>query len=320
MNAHEPHGVALRGTSDPARPLARRIFLVALALAPMLVSSVSACGQKSSGTDVQPQQCETTFPTTGADPGYRVVITPPTGSEGASVFPAADSSWTLTYVFTVPPLPCAATWNHNDQVFYVWGDVDWDDYGARGQYPLSSYRFNQIVPQATIGNALDGNDAGYHPTWQRLDHWIVQAQYFWMSDDGTPYAQAGDIVPVSPGDEVTTRIRYDADAGTITASIGTADATSSIVSERPFPNESPSPFSSWRDFFEQAAAQSTTLLGHPKLNVESHRVDQAGMCSVLPWHVSAVSLADGPLSSAQLKVTRNGAFTCTGDGLASLDF
>lgn len=261
--------------------------------------------------------CETTSPTTGPDPGYRVVVDPEPTNGGRVGFPPADSSWSIRYVFVVPPLPCAPTWNHRDQVFYVWGDVDWDTYGSRGSHPLSGYRFNQIVPQATIGHALDGNDDGYHPTWDRLDHWIVQAQYFWMKDDGTPYAQAGNVVPVSPGDEVTTRIAYDADAGAITARIGTANAVSSIVSERPFPNE-PALFSSWRDFFLRAGAESSEILGRPVLNVETHHADQATICSVLPFRIRSMSLPGDSLSLGDLQVTRSGDLTCGGQPLAHL--
>ncbi len=235
-------------------------------------------------------------------------------------FPPADSSWSIRYVFVVPPRPCARSWNHRDQVFYVWGDLDWDTYGARGAHPLSNYRFNQIVPQATIGYALTGNDAGYHPTWDRLDQWIIQAQYFWMKDDGTPYAQAGPVVPVSPGDEVTTRIAYDAGSGTITASIGTADSVSTIVSDRPFPNESPPLFSSWKDFFERAGTASPRLLGRPLLNVETHHVDEAAICSVLPFEIHQVILADGAASPDRFETRAVGNFSCGGGGLAHLGF
>jgi hypothetical protein len=126
-------------------------------------------------------------------------------------------------------------------------------------------------------------------------------------------------VPVSPGEEVTTRIAYDADAGTLTASIGTASAVSSIVSERPFPNESPALFTSWRDFLERAAAASGDLFGRPMLNVETHRVDQPTICSVLPFQVGSVGLPGGVVSGAQVDVRRVGDFTC-GRPLAQLGF
>lgn len=291
----------------------------ALPVGIFLLVAVASGGCASHGALTPTERaCETTSPTQGPDPGYRVVVDPSEGA-GSVVFPTADSSWTLSYRFAVPPLPCSPSWNHTDQVFYVWGDLDWDVYGARGAHPLSHYRYNQIVPQATIGHVLDGNDAGYHPTWDRYAGWIIQAQYFWMDDDGTPYAQAGEVVPVSPGEEVTTRIAYDADAGTLTASIGTESAVSSIVSERPFPNESPALFTSWRDFLERAAAASGDLFGRPMLNVETHRVDEPTICSVLPFQVGSVGLPGGVVSGAQVDVRRVGDFTC-GRPLAQLGF
>lgn len=280
----------------------------------------SGCAGRQTSPSSESPVCETTFPTTGPDPGYRVVVDPEPGSGGQVGFPPADSSWSIAYVFVVPPLPCAPSWNHLDQVFYVWGDLDWDSYGSRGAYPLSEYRFNQIVPQATIGNALTGNDAGYRPKWDRLDHWIIQAQYFWMKDDGTPYAQAGEVVPVSPGDEVTTTIEYDADSGTIRASIGTAESVSSIVSDRPFPNESPPLFSSWRDFFERADSVSPRLVGRPVLNVETHHVDEATICSTLPFEIREVTLPYGAADPDRLEVRTSGTFSCGGGGLAQLSF
>ena len=44
-------------------------------------------------------------------------------------------------------------------VFFLWGDTDYDPYGPRGPYKdkalQQKYIFNQIVPQAVVGNVLD---------------------------------------------------------------------------------------------------------------------------------------------------------------------
>ena len=45
----------------------------------------------------------------------------------------------------------------------------------------------QIVPQVMVGWVLSGNDASYAPSWSKIDHWVIQAQYYWKASDGTPY-------------------------------------------------------------------------------------------------------------------------------------
>ncbi len=290
------------------------LVLTGTVLVPALLGLL---GCRSGSTGHTPV-CETTRPTTGPDSAYRVVVDPETGLP--LTLPAPDTSWRITYVFQVPPRPCTPTWNHTDQVFYVWGDLDFDPYGADGAHPLSDYRFNQIVPQVMIGNTLSGNDGAYHPRWTRYDHWVMEAQYFWMKKDGTPYAQAGRPVAVSPGDEVTTSIAYDAGSGAITASISTGSDTSAVVLDRPFPNTDPPLFSSWRDFFAHAVASSSGLLGRPVLNVESHHVDGRTLCSVLPFRIDSVEVPGVPADRTGFAVKRSGAYRCAGSTLATLDF
>jgi hypothetical protein len=245
------------------------------------------------------------------------VLIRPTGSWSVRKL---DSSWQLVYANIVPALPCTPTWNHTDQVFYVWGDVDFDPYGANGAHPLSDYKFNQIVPQVMIGNTLAGNDTLYHPRWTTYDHWVMEAQYFWMNKDGTPYAQAGQPVAVMPGDEVTTRIAYDAGKGAIAVSISTGSDTSTVVLDRPFPNTSPPLFSSWKDFFTRAAASSSGLLGRPVLDVESHHVDGPTLCSVLPFRIDSVAIPGVPASRDAFAVKPSGTYDCAGTALATLSF
>lgn len=262
--------------------------------------------------------CGGRSPSKGPDPAYRVVVAPKAGLP--LVLPSPDRSWRITYGFRVPPRPCAPTWNHDDQVFYVWGDLDFDPYGANGAHPLSDYRFNQIVPQVMIGNSLAANDSAYHPRWSRYDHWVMEAQYFWMKDDGTPYAQAGRPVAVKPGEEVTTTIAYDAGSGAITASISTGSDTSTVVLPRPFPNTDPPLFSSWKDFFVRAAASSAGLLGRPVLNVESHHVDERTLCSVLPFRIDSIGMPGVPEDQGRFVVKRSGSHRCTGTKPATLGF
>ena len=171
-----------------------------------------------------------------------------------------------------------------------------------------------------IGNDLDANDAGYSPGWAAFDSWVVQASYFWESDAGVPYSQVGSIVDVNPGDEVTALIAYSADAGTVVATISAPEGTSTIAIVRPFPNENPPLFSDWRDFFTQAArASAGSLQGAAVVNVESHYVEAATFCSVLPFEVQLISLPYTPVSSADYLIATDGVFACQ-SALTQLDF
>jgi hypothetical protein len=261
----------------------------------------------------------TSQPFLPSDPGHRVVVYPTTDGGNVHAMPGPSKSWTLKYDYAVPALPCGATWNHNNGTFYVWGDVDFDPYGAFGSYPLSSYIYNQIVPQLTIGYALTGNDAAFQPSWKKLSGWVIQAQYFWMNQDGNFYAQTGKIVQVKPGDAITTTIKYSASTGAMTVKIASRRGSSSITLKRPFPNE-PGLFASWRDFFEKAVAQSQTLYARPQMNVESHFVDQETMCSVLPWHIDGFSVPGTANVGENFTAVEYGDYSCPSGQYASFDF
>ena len=187
--------------------------------------------------------------------------------------PAQD--WALRYRFRVPALPSSSTWDYNIGTIYEWGDIDFDAYGSAGSFPISHYRFNQIVPQLVLGNVLDRSDAEFKPAWNHLRTWHIQAQYYWY--DGTTsksYAQTGALVSVNPGDTITTSITYNHRTGTIvariSANISESEHTSTIKMARPFPNE-PSQFASWSDFLSKAAGASRTTyaLSTPAVDLET---------------------------------------------------
>jgi hypothetical protein len=249
-----------------------------------------------------------------SDPGYRVII----GSHTGAAMPPQDRDWLIEYVFTVPPLP-SGTWDYRNQTFYLWGDIDFDAYGSGGAYGISSYRFNQIVPQLMAGNCLCSNDAAYTPGWRAFSSWVIQAQYYWMNGSSN-YAQCGPLVNVQPGDILTTRISYTAATGKVQASIASARGTSSITINRPFPNE-PALFSSWSSFFAAAQRKSGTaqVLANPVVNVETHYVDPATIRSVLPLAVSRIALPEVPMLVSQFDVTGNPDFGLR-SGMASLSF
>lgn len=244
-----------------------------------------------------------------SDPGSRVMVSATQRGDTQITIPDPSGDWQLQYEYSVPPLPCGSNWNQTGSTFYIWGDVDFDAYGQAGSYPLSSYLYNQIVPQLMIGNGLSGNDAAFTPSWQVFNSWIIQAQYFWMNANGNFYAQTGSIVPVSPGDRITTIIHYSAATGGMDVSITSLSGGSYISIPRPFPNE-PSAFTSWKDFFQQATAKSGQILGHPQLNIESHYIDNQTFCSVVPWTIEKIAFPNIPVSSSNFITTTYGDFSC----------
>ena len=225
---------------------------------------------------------------------------------------AVNRSWSLSYEYQVPMHQ--PTTKEQGSTYYIWGDTDFDSYGLapRAQYPMSKYIYNQIVPQLVLGDALASNDANFTPGWRMFDRWAVQAQYYWSSCTKTQgrrcapgharsFAQCGAAVNVSAGDVIKTRITYDPSNGSITASIGAAGAEtgSTVRLDRPFPNEDPPLWRSWRDFFEAAQARSQHKVGpgvlnHADFNIETHQVPPAELCKLCPFRLSQTA-AQGEL-------------------------
>ncbi len=297
-----------------------KIRIAAIAILDLL--ALAGCGEVTADrlTPDGGQCSHASVPPPSEDPSNRVYVAEPNAKPDFSVaFPPPTTSWQLQYKFKVPPLPCSETWNSANQVFYVWGDIDFDQYDSNGDHPLSDYSVNQVVPQVMVGDTIAGNDSLYHPIGRVLDSWTIEAVYFWQHADGTRFTLSGAVIPVDPGDETTTSIRYDATSGQITASISASSGTSSITIDRPFLNETPPLFESWKDYFSKGAAASSTLLARPMMNVESHYVDAKTLCGLLPLHVDEFSGPNTPASPSSFVVGTLGDFTCR-ERLATLDF
>jgi len=182
--------------------------------------------------------------------------------------------WSLDYKFSVPRLPSGPDWDRTAETFYIWGDVDFDTFGKNGRHPISEYTYNQIVPQLMIGQTICGNEADYQPRFCSLDGWVVQASYFWAKDltsDDRVYSLTGDMLNVSPGEDISTKIAYDAQSGAITMSISAQGrGTSEVVIPRPFP-DNPSLFSSWKSFFSKGRIAIRAHLGCRSVPCIQHR-------------------------------------------------
>ncbi len=137
--------------------MTRNSIALAAACALAILALLQGCGEEitSELTNDGGTSCNnTTFPTASEDPDNRIYVAK-ADAEGdfSFAFPPADASWQLQYKFKVPPLPCSTSWNNTNQVFYIWGDVDFDQYDSNGDHPLSDYSVNQIVPSVMVGNA-----------------------------------------------------------------------------------------------------------------------------------------------------------------------
>lgn len=200
-------------------------------------------------------------------------------------FPPASQDWEVKYIYIVPPIPNSKTWNPRHQTFYLWGDIDFDTYAAGAPSSLSPYKFNQIIPELMIGPVLTSHDRNYKPSWRIFDSWVILAAYYWKDDKNNSYAQTGSVVHVSPGDSITSLIRYTAETGAITVTIQAPGGESRITIDRPFPNEQPPLFANWRDFFEQAEGKTRHLYGHMSVQIETYEADQDTICSIFPFIV-----------------------------------
>lgn len=276
--------------------------------------SYSVLVSDSTGNIATSTQAVITIGNLGTDQSFnlvapRVVVAARQGRQFK--LPSESTDWTIQYKFIVPPVP-TKTWNPTVNVFYIWGDIDFDQYGQNGNFSLSGYKFNQIVPQAFIGRVLSGNDANYAPSWSNITGWAIQAQYFWQKNN-TPYAQTGSIVSVIPGELVTTTIQYRAASGAIVASIASNNGTSTITISRPFPNE-PTLFSSWRDFFQKAQAKTGTnfIWSQPVMNIEpGGGADKQTICTLLPFDVRYVSLPGVATNAASYAMALDSGLPCS---------
>ena len=197
------------------------------------------------------------------DDEYRVCVGLP---KKLCPLPLPNESWQVLYEYVCPPLPTGSTWNKHTHTFYVWGDLDFDDYGDSHKHEAQLRHvhpcyMNQIVPQVMIGNCLAWSDDKYKPSWIAFDRWVIQAQYYWQAHKNDSKAYCGKYIYVQPGDLIRTRICYDANDGSIHVSIAVvmADGTddpkkrSDVVIPRPFLHD-PSLFTNWKDFFEKCLA------------------------------------------------------------------
>jgi hypothetical protein len=237
---------------------------------------------------------------------YRVGIYP---SNGQPMLPSHHNNWTLEYKYIIPPIP-SGNWNYQNQTVYTYGQIDFDQYGSGGKYTISDYMYNQIVPQVMIGNCLDSNDSQYNPYWHLYQHWVIQAQYYWMNSGDTSFSLCGNIVQVDPGEELTTKISYSASTGKITASISGLSGASTIVIHKPFLNDTL--FTDWSQFFSRAELQSnsTGAYGNTALNVETHYLNALTICSMLPFHVNLVAIPGIPWANGNYLIQRIGSYHC----------
>lgn len=231
-------------------------YRVTLALADKYVHCVDYCFDDTPTVKVTAM--------TKPDDEYRVIVGLP---KNHCRLPPPDESWEVRFEYACPPLPTVSkTWSKKKRTFYVWGDLDFDDYGASHFHDVPAHlrtihpcRMNQIVPQVMIGNCLASNTPDeYKPSWVEFDEWVIQAQYYWQASDNDGHALCGTYIPVTPGDLIRTRICYNAETGSMDVSIAVvkengeeeAEKRSDISIPQPFMH-GPSLFESWKDFFEK---------------------------------------------------------------------
>jgi hypothetical protein len=239
----------------------------------------------------------------------RVVVTPGAAVHEKISSMSSNQTWQLRYKFVVPPLPRATSWDYKSQEIYIWGDVDFDDYGTLGgANKINHYRFNQIVPQLMMGDTVALSGPNYGAQSKVYDHWVIQAQYYWVDDsDNKSYALAGDVIAVEAGEVLTTVIEYNSDDGSIKASIASEKSESVIKIPRPFPNEKL--YQSWKDFFEQAEAKTGSVLAQAVMNVEAHTGADT-IESLLPFQFKEMSGPGFKTPPDEYRVRTEGGFSC----------
>ena len=169
------------------------------------------------------------------------------------ILPHPATSWQLSYSFLVPPHPSEALlptiFDPLMETIYVWGDLSFDMYNGNSDFPVSANLMNQLVPQVMTGRVPSSNQPGsFEPLWTTECGWVMQAQYFWLDEEGRPRASCGEKLAVVSGERIDSLFSYNAALGTLTLQItATASAddasvaqrtNSKLVVSRPFPRSS----------------------------------------------------------------------------------
>jgi hypothetical protein len=289
------------------------------------------------GACTDPPELATDEAADTGDPGYRAQLYP----SNSGTLQAPLTSWQLKYVYTVPPIP-SVDWNPSaGEGVYVWGDVTFDNYGGgsgTNQHPVgdaANYLYNQIVPQIGVGDVTDGSTTTGSGSNQIdvsngeiVPLWQAQAQYFWRSVGGVNHALVGPKYTVYPGDLCTSYIDFNVSDGSMTAAIACTNATgtttrgsSTLDLPRPFPDDTnKTAYTNWTKFFAAAASASHTAgpLIQPQMNVETHVIDNASACSMLPWKVSSESATNVTLGGVMIDPVDG--LACNGDAHALITY
>jgi len=220
----------------------------------------------------------------------RIILDFPDGHK--CILPDPKQGWINSYDFIVPPVPSKSHFLVDSDVFYVWGDLCFPCHGNNGSFEITKYMMNQIVPQIMTGTCLCGNsdDGTYTPAYGKFEEWVMQAQYYWQDQEGGSHAKCGELIPVHPGEKISTVIEYAPPYIDVTITCGPG-RISHIRLDRPFLDD-PSQFQSWQDFFEKAAAKANNkgAYAFPGLCVEyKGAVSPECLNEVCPFRVTDCS-------------------------------
>jgi len=221
------------------------------------------------------------------------VVPTNTSFNGYAALP--NEEWEVEYSFVVPSKP-----KGNWQTYYVYGDLSFDYYSDSIS---KGYLYNQLAPQAMIGNCWCGNGydkVTYKPEGAFFSSWVLQAQYFWQGQVGESCSDGcsicGDVIDgIEPGDRITSRIKYNTKKGHIKVEISSKRGKSKITIPRPFPDSNQ--FDSWKNFFKKAAKESpyNEVLAYSNVIIEAES-DPNDVCSSLPFEVTYASVPGNPWS------------------------
>lgn len=206
-----------------------------------------------------------------------------------------DKSWTVSYSFSVPPLPQSSSSDFfQTHTFYVWGDLSFDEFSLDdSKTPIHNYKMNQIVPQVMCGQCLCGSDpTSFNPSWGVFNRWVAQAQHYFQTEKGEEHgsrAVCGRLFDVEPGEKMRTTIYFTgSDMIICIGSEDHPDHFSQITTYYPFPDNTALFAGGWSDFFKSKSRSSTkTFHARPCFNIEykAHKVDLKILESLCPFRI-----------------------------------